>query len=330
MLTSALFLERRPRAPLRTGAPVCSGSDVGVPLKYGKALLIGLAVLVASTERTAHAADSIGGVICVAPAASPPDAGKLMLATQQYRWTFYQADFRLRSEAVVTKVLSPRTASQRYDYEIPVLHTERRVLWKYPEMSCKYPVGVLPNDCETVWRNAYADMPVLASEHDHVIIDVPAWTWTDHTFFVEVPEWTWVETPLTVSVPLVVAPEACTRFVGEAVRWAPPGAANRIGFSPENDGASIESTRATLESNSAGVLAALDQGIANIDATIASIKASGGDPAKVTSSDDGKSVDLLALRASLVTQKEYARARLARTVGELDAVAAQTTTPNAP
>jgi hypothetical protein len=269
----------------------------------------------------AGASDVLEGVTCVAPAPNPPSAGNLLLATQQYRWSFYKPELRMRSQAFVARVLSPSTLPRRYDYEVPAFRTERRVLWKYPELSCRYPVGVLPNDCETVWRNVYADMPVLATERDHIVIDVPAWTWTDTTFYIEIPQWKWIEAPLTFSVPLVVAPESCARFVGEAAGGVPAGDSDRAGVVPVSTGASIDAKRARLGAELVAVQAALDQGIANVDTTIASIKAAGGDPANVMSGD-GKSVDMFAVRASLVEQRENTRVRFARMIADLDAQAA--------
>ena len=269
----------------------------------------------------AFASDLLQGVTCVAPAPNPRSAGDLLLATEQYRWTFYKPEFRMRSQSFVASVLTPHTMPRRYDYEVPTLHTERRVLWKYPEFSCRYPIGALPNNCETVWRNVYADMPVLASERDHVVIDVPVWTWQDTTFNVEIPQWKWVEAPLTVSVSLVVAPESCDHFVGEAAGDFPTADGLRAGTVPVSAGESIDATRARLVAELAAVQAALDQGIANVDATIASIKAAGGDPANLVSGD-GKNVDMFAIRASLVEQRESTRARFARMIADLDAHAA--------
>jgi hypothetical protein len=290
----------------------------------GRAIVAALsAPLAASVAMPAFAEGaSAGAYTCVASAANPPAPG-LMLATRQYDWTYYEPVLSTRREPFVVRTLIPKTRSQRWDYEVPTLHTERRVLWKYPELTCRYPFGVLPNDCETVWRNAYADMPVLATEHDHLDVDVPAWKWEDKTWYVDVPQWSYVERHLVIGVPAIVAPESCAVFVGDAARGLSlPDDARAVDSATGSAKAaampaSIEHARAGLEAELEALVAALDQSIANVDATIASVKAAGGDPAKLPS-DNGKTVDLYALRASMMDQRTEAREKFSRMMNELD------------
>jgi hypothetical protein len=283
-------------------------------------VMLAVATLVPSVD----AAEPSGGAYtCVAVASNPPAPG-LMLATREYVWTYYKPVMTVHRRPFVARTLIAKTQQRRWDYEIPTLRTERRVLWKYPQMTCRYPLGVLPNDCETVWHNAYGEFPVLATARDHVVVDVPAWTWEDKTYFVDVPEWSYVAQNLTIGVPALVTPESCGVFVGDAARaMATTEAASGGSVAPEAASAppsvSIQNTRAGLESELASVVAALDQGIANIDGSIASIKASGGDPAQLAS-DNGKTVDMYALRATLVEQQVKARERFARMIDELEAL----------
>jgi hypothetical protein len=180
---------------------------------------------------------------------------------------------------------------KRWDYETPALRSKRVKLWEVPEFSCKYPDLILPNECRTVWRSVYADVPVLVSERVHVEADVPQFDLTEQFIDVEIPRWTWTDKSFRFSLPAIAPPEAVQRL------------------------------RIALNGQRAVIVAATDETIASITREIETIEASGEDPSKLASGD-GSSLDLLAQRQSLLVQRAEELERLA----DIDAELAQLAT----
>ncbi len=125
-------------------------------------------------------------------------------SVREYHWTFHVPTLTFEDrEATVTAPI-PTTRPQRWDYQGADIGTERRSIGKIPEFSCKYPDLLLPNECRTVWRDVYVDLPVLVERHQHIDVDVPEWRWQKQWFPIVVPRWTWSDKSLTVSVPTIV------------------------------------------------------------------------------------------------------------------------------
>jgi hypothetical protein len=174
---------------------------------------------------------------------------------------------------------------------MPALRDKRVKLWEVPEFSCKYPDLILPNECRTVWRGVYVDLPVLVSARTHVDVDVPQLGLTEQFIDVDVPRWTWTDKSFRFSLPAIAPPEAVRRL------------------------------RIALNDQRAAVVAATDETIASITREIEAVQASGEDPSKLASSD-GSSLDLLAQRQSLLDQRAEELERLA----DIDAELAQLST----
>ena len=123
---------------------------------------------------------------------------------REYRWTFHVPTMTLENDAAAVSAPTPVMHAQRWDYQGADIGTERRSLGKIPEFSCKYPDLMLPNECRTVWRDVYVDLPVLVARQRHIEVDVPEWRWQKQWFPIVVPRWTWADKSLTVSVPTIV------------------------------------------------------------------------------------------------------------------------------
>ena len=216
----------------------------------------------------------------------PGDNPVLIPTTIEYQWIFRVPVVSIEHRRIVVTAPSATTRWKRWDYEAPGLRNQRIMLWKVPEFSCKYPDLILPNECRTVWRGVYVDVPVLVSERAHVDIEVPQLGLTKQFIDVDIPRWTWTDKRFRFSLPAIAPPE------------------------------SIERLRMALNRQRAAVAAATDEPIANITREIEAVQASGEDPARLVSGD-GSSLDLLAQRQSLLDQRAEELDRLAAIDAEL-------------
>jgi hypothetical protein len=220
------------------------------------------------------------------PVAPGDDRPALVPTTIEYQWVFRVPVVSLEHRRIVITAPTASTHARRFDYEAPTLRDKRLKLWSYPEFSCKYPDLILPNECRTVWRGVYVDVPVLASGRARVDVDVPQISLTEQSIVVDIPRWTWTEKRFRFSLP-AVAPAA-----------------------------SVERLRIALNGQRAAMASAADDAIATLTREIAAVQASGDDPSKLVSGD-GSSLDLLAQRQSLQEQRAQELERLADIDAEL-------------
>jgi hypothetical protein len=217
----------------------------------------------------------------------PGDAGPVLVpTTREYQWIFRVPVVTIEHRRILVTAPNMSTRWKRWDYETPALRSRRIKLWEVPEFSCKYPDLILPNECRTVWRAVYVDVPVLVSERAHVEADVPQFGLTQQSIDVDIARWTWTDKSFRFSLPAIAPPEAVQRL------------------------------RIALNGQRAAVVAATDESIASITREIEAVQASGEDPSKLASSD-GSSLDLLAQRQSLVDQRTGELERLADIDAEL-------------
>jgi hypothetical protein len=235
------------------------------------------------------------GRIEIGPPIQTPAPGDdrpvLVPTTREYQWIFRVPVVSIEHRRILVTAPKMSTHWKRWDYETPALRSKRVKLWEVPEFSCKYPDLILPNECRTVWRSVYADVPVLVSERVHVEADVPQFDLTEQFIDVEIPRWTWTDKSFRFSLPAIAPPEAVQRL------------------------------RIALNGQRAVIVAATDETIASITREIETIEASGEDPSKLASGD-GSSLDLLAQRQSLLVQRAEELERLA----DIDAELAQLAT----
>ncbi len=123
---------------------------------------------------------------------------------REYRWNFHVPAVTIEQRAIPVDVLEAVAHPRQWSYRAAEMKTERRKIGAIPEFSCKYPDLMLPNECRTVWRDVYADLPVLVSRERHIDVDVPEWRWQKELLPVVFPRWTWADKSLTVSVPAIV------------------------------------------------------------------------------------------------------------------------------
>lgn len=236
-----------------------------------------------------------GRVEIAQPVQPPPpgdDRPALVPATREYQWIFHLPVVSIEHRRIVVTALDASTHSKRWDYEVPALRSKRFKLWDAPEFSCKYADLILPNECRTVWRGVYVDVPVLVTERAHVEVDVPRLAMAEKSFVLEIPRWTWTEKSFRFSLPAFAPPETVARL------------------------------RSSLSAQRAEVTAATEETIASINREIEMARAGGEDPARLMSSD-GSSLDLLEERQSLLDQQSEELERLA----EIDAELSQLSTP---
>jgi hypothetical protein len=228
---------------------------------------------------------------------------KLYGSSREYRWTFYVPVMTLERHEIFVQAPATTVRSRRWDYEVPGLRAERFKLGQVAEFTCKYMDWRLPNECRTVWHDVYADLPVLTMLKRHVDYDVAEWGWQERRIRFDVPQWTWTEQTLIVAVPAFDAEEA-----------PPPGwsQASDVMLARE----SIERARATLDSREAATVKVMDDAIAALNSSIASVEAEGADPRKLTAVD-GRTIDLGAARQALLDQRTQELDRFARVRGEL-------------
>ena len=230
------------------------------------------------------------GRIEIGPPIQTPAPGDdrpvLVPTTREYQWIFRVPVVSIEHRRILVTAPKMSTHWKRWDYETPALRSKRVKLWEVPEFSCKYPDLTLPNECRTVWRSVYVDVPVLVSARAHVDVDVPQLGLTEQFIEVDIPRWTWIDKSFRFSLPAIAPPEAVQRL------------------------------RIALNGQRAAVVAATDETIASITREIEAVQASGEDPSKLASSD-GSSLDLLAQRQSLLDQRAGELERLADIDAEL-------------
>jgi hypothetical protein len=239
----------------------------------------------------------IGSIERVAPVEAPNTGagdGRAVLvpATLEYEWIFHVPVVEMKPYRIVVTLPEASTRSRRWEYEVPGLRSKRIKLWDTPEISCKYPDVILPNECKTVWHGVYVDVPVLVSERGHVDIDVPRVRMTEQSFRVDVARWTWTEKRFRFSLPALAPAEA------------------------------VEEVRISLNRQRAAVVTASDEAVAALDREIAAIQASGGDPSKLES-DDGSPLDLPAQRQSLLAERAGELDRMSAIDAELSSLPAR-------
>ena len=259
------------------------------------------------------------GVVLVSGAASvraqyepiPGPESDVYGATREYRWTVYVPVMTYERREFLFAGPNLVVRSRRFDYETPGLKMERRRLWQYPELHCKYPDWFLPNECGVVWRNAYADFPQITMRREHIDADVVEWADAEYTLRVDVPHWTWTPREYRLLVPV---------FETEP---APPHQWSRSEGSVLAD---AQRARDALEANRATASKTLDAALATLDESIATVQARGGDASSLVAAD-GSSLDLQAVRRSLIEERTAQDERYTRVRTELDRA---TGSPSAP
>jgi hypothetical protein len=248
----------------------------------------------------------LGSSVETAAQPSPPGSdatAKVYGSSREYRWTFYVPVMTLERHEIFVQAPATTVRSRRWDYEVPALRAERFKLGQVAEFRCKYMDWRLPNECRTVWHDVYADLPVLAMQKSHVDYDVAEMAWQERRIRVDLPRWTWTEQTLIVAVPAFEAEEV-----------PQPGWSQAPGVMLARE--SIERARATLNSHEAATVEIMDDVIAALNSSIASVEAEGADPHKLTAAD-GTIIDLGAVRQALLDQKAQELDRFARVRGEL-------------
>ncbi|MGH8799279.1 MAG: hypothetical protein ACREX7_03475 [Casimicrobiaceae bacterium] len=260
------------------------------------------AAAIGATPLPAHGAGSEGsGDRVLFPAATTVYPG-----TREFRWTVRVPLLTIEQREFIFRAPEGIMRSQRWDYEGPAVRTVRRKIGTYPEFSCKYVDWTVSNECRTVWRAIYADLPVVVMRPQHVVFDVPDWRWKTQVLPVAVPRWTWKDERWTVSVPVLVGAASDDR------RDAPA------------DTAAVEAdmarTRAMLDAKQAKALAAFDEGLRALDQAIAAVESRQADPRRLEASD-GAALDLVVSRTALRGERAAAVAQFRRMRAELDAAA---------
>jgi hypothetical protein len=188
------------------------------------------------------------------------------------------------------------------------VRTEHRKIGTYPEFSCKYVDWTVSNECRTVWRGIYADLPVIVIRPQHLGFDIPDWRWKTQLLPIGVVRWTWKEELWRVSVPVIVTDpndDSRTSAAGQPMASA-----------------DVERARVALAAKEATALAVLDDGLRALDRSIAAVEAYGADPRRIET-DDGSTLDLIATRVTLRDERADAAQRFRRIGSELDAAASE-------
>jgi hypothetical protein len=241
----------------------------------------------------AHAAGSEGsgdGVLF-------PPAPAVYPGTREFQWTIRVPLLTIEQREFAFKAPTAITRTGRWDYEGPVVRTEHRKIGTYPEFSCKYIDWTVSNECRTVWRGVYADLPVIVIGPQHLGFDIPDWRWKTQSLPIGVVRWTWKEEQWRVSVPVIVTdPNDDSRASAADQPMA---------------SADLERARIVLAAKEAVALAVLDDGLRALDRSIATAESYGADPRRIQS-DDGSVLDLIATRVALRDERADTERRFRR------------------
>lgn len=208
--------------------------------------------------------------------------------TREFHWTMRVPVLTIEQREFVFRAPAGIARPQRWDYEGPAVRTEHRKVATYPEFSCKYVDWTVSNECRTVWRGIYADLPVIVMRPQHLVVDVPDWRWKTQMLPISIPRWTLIEERWTVSVPAIVTEPT------DDPDW--PRADEPTAR------ADFEHARSTLAAKEAASLAVLDDGLRALDRSIATVEEQGADPRRIDV-DDGNTLDLIASRLSLRAER---------------------------
>jgi hypothetical protein len=259
---------------------------------------------------------SVGGMPMAAHAAGSEGSGDGVLfppapvvypGTREFQWTIRVPLLTIEQREFAFRAPTGITRSARWGYEGPAVRTERRKIGSYPEFSCKYIDWTVSNECRTVWRGVYADLPVIVMRPQHLDFDIPDWRWKTQLLPIGVVRWTWKEERWTVSVPVIVTEPNDDR------RASVPN-------QPMASSVGLEHARMALAAKEAAALAVLDDGLHALDRSIAAVEAYGADPRRIET-DDGSALDLIAMRVALRDERADAERRFRHIGSELDAAA---------
>jgi hypothetical protein len=253
------------------------------------------------------AAQDAGTQASSAPAPFPPMA-VVYPGTREFHWTVRVPVLTIEQREFVFRAPTGITHPQRWDYEGPAVRTERRKLGSYPEFSCKYVDWTVSNECRTVWRSIYADLPIIVMRPQHLVFDVPDWRWKTQLLPIALVRCTWKEERWTVSLPVLVT--------------EPDGPS----ASPTDDAMArteVESARSTLAAKADASLAEFDDGLRALDRSIAAVEGYGADPSRVEA-NDGTTLDLIATRIALREQRAAAAQGFRQVRDQLEKAASTT------
>jgi hypothetical protein len=253
------------------------------------------------------AAQDAGNQGSSAPASFPP-ATVVYPGTREFQWTIRVPVLTIEQREFVFRAPTGSTRPQRWDYEGPAVRTERRKIGSYPEFSCKYIDWTVSNECRTVWRGIYADLPIVVMRPQHLVFDVPAWRWKTQLLPIGVVRWTWKEERWTVRLPTIITEPDDSRAAHVDDATAQP---------------EIESARSKLAARTDASLAELDDGLRALDRSIAAVEGYGADPRRVEATDGG-TLDLIATRVELRDQRAAAAQDFRRVRDELEKAASIT------
>jgi hypothetical protein len=273
----------------------------GVMRPTGWYVIAGLAALIGAAATAQAAVGEQSG-----DSVRFPPATVVYPGTREFRWTVRVPVVTIEQREFAFKAPTGLTRPQRWDYEGPAVRTERRKIGSYPDFSCKYIDWSVSNECRTVWRGIYADLPVIVTRPQHLVFDMPDWRWKTQSFPISVPRWAWKEEHWTVSLPVIV------REPGDDAQERRPGEVTV----PDE----LSRARANLEAKEHAALAALDEGLRALERSIVEVEAHAADPARVETAD-GNMLDLIAVRAELRDQRAATERAFRRIAGELDAAA---------
>lgn len=228
--------------------------------------------------------------------------------TREFHWTVRVPLVTLENREFVFRAPTAITRPQQWNYEGPAVRTERRRIATYPEFSCKYVGWMVSNECRTVWRGIYADLPVIVTRPQHLVFDMPDWRWKTQLVPIAVPRVTWKEEHWSVSVPVII--------VDPADETRQPRADSEVA-------AEWERAHSALDAKRASALAALDDGLHALERSIAAVESEGVDPRRIDTGEGGV-LDLVATRAALRDERADTVRRFRRAGGELDAAVGAT------
>lgn len=228
-------------------------------------------------------------------------------SVREFHWTVRVPLMTIEQREFAFRAPTGITRPQRWDYEGPAVRTERRKIASYPEFTCKYIDWTVSNECHTVWRGIYADLPIVVTRPQHLVFDMPDWRWKTQLVPIAVPRWTWKEERWSVSVPVLVA--------------TPRDAAAGLPVDEPAAKADFDRVRSALAAKEASSLAVLDGGLHALDRSIALVEAYGGDPRRIEA-EDGSTLDLAAARSALSDARADTVRRYRRIGEEIDKAAA--------
>ncbi|MRW89122.1 hypothetical protein GJ699_03910 [Duganella sp. FT80W] len=219
---------------------------------------------------------------------------------------------------------------QEIVFGTPSVRMKRIKTGQYPEFFCEDTwisvLGVktkgVPN-CTVRWSDTFADVPEPFMQEQRIKTDIPEFKWADTQIIMGIPEFFMQQQKIVLGLPqfklnsVIINPGALKDKSEDLQNRVATTRGQLISETGGNVHSLFSCYRGQISAGKAAAGVQFNNGLAQIDAVIQSIKSQGGDPTKMTSAD-GTVTDLLTARLEVIAKRDSALATFDAALKTLD------------